>query len=141
MRKQIGLLSIVGFFGLLAAADAQTQSAVTAGAAFDGTYRFVSSAKVNQTYVTRGGKMGQCSDRTPGPLTIAQGQARYVTDTGRQLEGTVGPRGQFEMRLQEPGTNPLEMHVNGKIDNTGMIHAHQRGGSCSYNFVWQKETT
>ena len=139
MRNQIGLLSIVGFFGFLAAANAQTQSASTAGAAFDGTYSLISSAKVNPTYVTRGGKMGHCSDRTPGPLTIAQGHARYTTDSGRQLEGAVGPHGQFEMRLHEPGTNPLEMHVNGRIDDTGAIHAHQRGGSCSYNFVWQKQ--
>jgi len=37
MRGQIGLLSIVGFFGLLAAAAAQTAPASTSGAAFDGT--------------------------------------------------------------------------------------------------------
>jgi len=39
MPRPIGLLSIVGFFGLLAAANAQTAPAPTA---FDGTYRPVS---------------------------------------------------------------------------------------------------
>jgi hypothetical protein len=52
MRRQIGLLSIVGFFGLLGAADAQTLSASTAGAGFDGTYLLVSSAKVNEMYTS-----------------------------------------------------------------------------------------
>jgi hypothetical protein len=140
MRRQIGLLSIVGFFGLLAAAaDAQTLSSSTAAAPFDGTYRFVSSAKVNQTYSTRGGQMGRCPDRMPGPLTIAQGQARYTSATGRQFDGTVGSQGDFAMRLAEP--NVSEMHVSGRIDGTGRIHARQRGNSCSYDFVWQKQST
>jgi hypothetical protein len=52
MRRQIALLGIVGFFGSVGAAFAQTPSA--APGAFDGTYRFVSSARVNKTYVTRG---------------------------------------------------------------------------------------
>ena len=55
MRRQIGLLSIVGFFGLLGTADAQTLSTLTAGPAFDGTYRAVSSAKVNQMYIEEKG--------------------------------------------------------------------------------------
>ena len=92
MRRQIGLLWIVGSLGLLGAAAAQTPSSSNAGAAFDGTYRIVSSARVNKGYVTRGGQMGQCPNRTAGPLTIAQGQARYTTATGRQLEGTWGRR-------------------------------------------------
>src|SRR5271167_307464 len=38
MPKQIGLASIVGFFGFLAAANAQVSSPSTPGAPFDGTY-------------------------------------------------------------------------------------------------------
>ena len=45
MGKRIGLLWIVGFFGLVGAADAQTRQS-SAAAPFDGTYRIVSSAKV-----------------------------------------------------------------------------------------------
>ena len=78
MRSQIGLLSLVGLLGLLATADAQTPSR------FDGTYRLVSTAKVNQTYTSRGGRMLSCTDRTPGPLTIVNGQAKYTTETGHQ---------------------------------------------------------
>jgi len=42
MLKQIGLVWIVAFVALLAAADAQTPQPSTAGAVFDGTYRLVS---------------------------------------------------------------------------------------------------
>ena len=86
MRRQIGLLSIVGFFGLLGTADAQTLSALTAGPAFDGTYRAVSSAKVNQMYIEEKGSMIPCPDRVPGPLTIVQGQARYTDASGDQID-------------------------------------------------------
>jgi hypothetical protein len=68
MQRQIGLLSIIGFFSLLATADAQTPSASTAGAKFDGTYRLVSSMKVNPMYTSSKGDMAPCPDRTPGPL-------------------------------------------------------------------------
>jgi hypothetical protein len=142
MRRQIGLLWIVGFFGLLAAADAQTPSSSSAGAPLDGIYRFVSSAKVNKTYVTRGGKMGECPDRAAGPLTIAQGQARYTSATGRQLEGTVGSQGELAMRFLAPpdsnGYRPIELTVSGRIDGTGTVRARQRSNSCSYDFTWQK---
>ena len=103
MRRQIGLLSIVGFFGLLAAADAQTPTRTsTAGAASStGHIRLVSSAKVNPTYASRGGEMGPClGPERRVPLTIAQGQARYATGTRAvSFEGPVGPHGELEMRL------------------------------------------
>jgi hypothetical protein len=64
MQKDIGWLWIVGFFGLVSAAGAQAPSSPTASTQFDGTYRFVSSVKLNETYTTsRGGeRMGQCPD-------------------------------------------------------------------------------
>ena len=83
--------------------------------------------------------MGQCPDRTPGPLTIAHGQARYTTATGRQLEATVGSQGEFAMRLADP--NVSEMQVSGTIDGTGTVRARQRGNSCSYDFVWQRQSS
>src|ERR1700724_1369969 len=69
MRRQIGLLSIAGFLGLLGAADAQTLSAFTAGPAFDGTYQAVASAKVNPMSIEQKGNMVPCPDRMPGALT------------------------------------------------------------------------
>jgi hypothetical protein len=143
MRRQIGLLWIVGSLGLLGAAAAQTPSPSNAGAAFDGTYRIVSSARVNKGYVTRGGQMGQCPNRTAGPLTIAQGQARYTSATGRQFEGTVGPQGELTMRIIAPpnsggGYRPVELVVSGIVDNTGTARARQLSNSCSYHFTWRK---
>lgn len=57
MRTQIGLLSIAGFFGLPAQADAHAPSASTAGRTFDGKYQLVSSAKVNPMSTSSKGDM------------------------------------------------------------------------------------
>jgi hypothetical protein len=142
MKKQIGLLSIVGFFGLVAAADAQPPSSSTAVAQYDGRYRFVSSAKVNQTYVSRKGQMGQCPDRRAGTLTIVKGQARYTSATGYRVRGTVGPQGELAMRSIAPstlgGSQPIELIVSGRIDPSGTVRARQISHACSYDFVWQK---
>ena len=144
MRTHIGLFGVIGFFGLLAAANAQTQSPSAAGASFDGTYRFVSSAKVNSTYTTRNGQMGFCPDRRPGPLHVAKGSARYTAATGYRLTGTVGPQGELAMRVIAPpnssnaGSRFIDIIVNGTIDGAGAAHARQIGNSCSYDFVWQK---
>ena len=124
MRRRIGLLSIVGYLGLLAAADAQTPSS-TARGPFDGTYRFVSSAKVNATYVARNGRAGPCADRRAGPLHVAKGRARYTTTSGYKLRGTVGPQGELEMQLVAPpnssnaGSAPIDLAVSGTIDGSG----------------------
>jgi hypothetical protein len=143
MRMRIGLLSIVGFFGLIAAANAQTPSASTAITAFDGTYHFVSSAKVNPMYTAQNGRMAPCADRTPGPLTIQNGQARYTTETGHELQGPVGPYGELDMRMipvSGGGSRPIEMRAAAaEIDSTGTIRLRQIGGACSYDFVWKKQ--
>lgn len=138
MRSQIGLLSIVGVFGLLAAAAAQTPSPPPAGASFDGTYQLVSSTKANQTYTTRGGQMGHCPDRTPGPLTIEHGRLQFNSESGHPFAGMVNSQGEFAIRIAE--ANASEMHVSGKVDASRTIHAHQRGNSCSYYYVWQKRS-
>lgn len=141
MRTVVGWLWIAGVFGLVAGAQAQAPS--PADTQFDGSYTLVSAAKVNQTYRTRGGQMGQCADRSAGPLSIAQGQAQYTTETGYQLRGPVGPQGELSMRsLAPPGSNgfrPIEIVVNGAIDGAGTARIRQTGNSCSYDFVWQKQ--
>ena len=144
MRTPIGLIGAVGVFGVLAGAHAQTPSPVASGTTFDGTYRFVSSAKVNQTYTTRNGRMGFCSDRRPGPLHIANGRARYTNATGYRLTGMVGPQGELALRVIAPpnssnaGSRFIDMTANGAIDGSGTVRARQIGGSCSYDFVWRK---
>jgi hypothetical protein len=143
MRMRIGLLSIVGFFGLIAAANAQTTSASTMGTAFDGTYQFVSSAKVNPMYTAMNGRMAPCPDRTPGPLTIQNGQVRYTAESGHELQGTVGPNGELEMGMipvTVGGSRPMEMRTAAAgIDSAGTVRLRQVGSACAYDFVWQKQ--
>ena len=92
-------------------------------------------------------RMGQCGDiRRMGPLTIANGQARYsgfgpVTKAG--FDGTVGPQGELAMRLTAPASRSslgVELITHGTVDGNGTIRARQIGRSCSYDLVWQKET-
>ena len=130
MRKAVGLLPIAGLFGLVAAAEAASP--------FDGTYQVASATKVSETYVSRGGDMGHCPDRRPGPFTVVDGIARYTTEFGSNLAASLTPTGQFEMRYVEPdGSNALR--VLGEIDGNGRAYARQMGNSCSYDFIWQKQ--
>jgi hypothetical protein len=76
MQKHIGWFCIVGFVAMLTTANAQNPSPATAISQFDGTYAFVSSTKVDQTYTNRNGPMLQCPDFQLGPLTIANGGHR-----------------------------------------------------------------
>ena len=144
MPRPIGLLSIVGFFGLLAAANAQTAPAPTV---FDGTYRPVSWTKANAMYTDKTGRMAPCPNRRPGPLHIANGEVRYTTASGYKLRGTVGPQGELAMGLVAPGNarsagaTSLNLNTNGQIDSTGTARVHQSGSSCSYDFVWQKQSS
>jgi hypothetical protein len=129
MRKRIGLLSIAAFLGLFAAAEAASP--------FDGTYQVASATKVTQTYVSRGGDMGQCPDRRPGPFTVANGSANYTTETGDTISGRVPPNGQFEMRVvSTKGSGALK--VMAAIEANGKAYVRQMGNSCTYDFVWQK---
>lgn len=136
MRRQIVVLSVVGFLGSAAYAQAQSPAG-----RFDGTYQPVSSKKVSDTYVTSKGMMGTCPDRTPGALTIRNNRVEYVSETGRRLEGTVNSQGQLVMKGIEQiitdGT-PVRMNVDGTVDGTGTAHVRQLGNSCSYDFIFQR---
>jgi hypothetical protein len=141
MQKNISWLWVVGFFGLLAAADAQTSPPLAAGTPFDGTYRPVSSTNVNATYTTRKGQTGPCPNRRAGPLHIVNGKARYTTATGYRVRGTVGPQGELAMRAIGPSSwasQPIDLSVSGTVDPSGTARVRQLSHSCSYDFVWQK---
>ncbi len=142
MQWNRGWLSVIGFFGLLAAAQAQAPPPSTAASPFDGAYRLVSSARVSVTYTTRKGQTAPCPDRRAGPLTILNGRARYTSATGYRVRGTVGPQGGLVMRIAAPpnngGSQPIELNVHGTINGAGTVRARQTSYSCSYDFVWQK---
>jgi hypothetical protein len=139
MTSRIGLVSIVSLSGLLATANAQAASSPTAGASFHGTYRLVSSTKVNDMYTSYNGQMGMCPDRKPGPLRVVGSRVQYATSTGYRLEGTVGPQGELTMRSEMVGSSrPARLQASCAIDASGAAHVRQRGSSCSYDFVWQK---
>lgn len=138
MRKGFGWLSIAGFFGLIAAANAQIPSSPAAPTQFDGTYAFVSSTKVNDTYRTPSGRMGQCQEGRAGALTVANGQARLPL-----YEGTVGSQGELVMRrVSEPtkfGAFPgIEGVISGRIDKDGTAKARRTTRGCSYDVIWRK---
>ena len=141
MQKRIALGWTVGFFGLLAAANAQVPAPSTGGTPFDGTYRPVSSANVNATYTSRKGQTGPCPARRAGPLHIENGHAHYTTATGIRVRGSVGPQGELAMRASGPSSwanQPIDLSVSGSIDDAGAARVRQLSHSCSYDFVWQK---
>ena len=138
MTSQIGVLSIVGFFGLLAAANAQTAPPAGTRTGFDGKYRLVSSAPVNPMYTSYNGQMGMCPQRKPGPLHIAGARVHYTNGTGYRFDGTVGPQGELTMQSEMVGSSrPTRMQASGTVDGSGTVHLRQEGSSCSYDFVWQ----
>src|SRR4051812_7981691 len=102
MQKHFVWLWVVGFFGLVVATDAQTPSPPAANTQFDGTYAFVASMRVNETYtITGSNRFGQCDKmRRVRPLTLINGQARFSCGgRGQNLyEGTVSPQGELGMR-------------------------------------------
>jgi hypothetical protein len=100
MRKTVGLLWIIGFYGLFGAANAQTPSPPAASTQFDGTYAFISATRVNETYTRgEGHGIGQCPVGHAGSLTIVNGHARMPV-----FEGAVGSQGELVMRhVPEPG--------------------------------------
>jgi hypothetical protein len=144
MQKHFGWLWVVGVLGFSAVAIAQTPPASTAGTAFDGKYRFISSTNVNATYTTRKGQTGQCPSRKAGPLHVVNGRVHYVTATGYRVGGTVGRQGELVMRALAPanqgGSQPIDLSVNGNIDASGRAQVRQSGYECSYDFVWQRQT-
>jgi hypothetical protein len=100
---------------------------------------------VNETYTTFLNRLGQCPD--PGPkrrraLTIVNGAAQWTDLRGRQFEGTVLPTGQLRMHWMEPSRYAYshEAMVQGMIDGNGTVHARISSRTCSYDYIWQKET-
>jgi hypothetical protein len=144
-EKRVEWLGTVGFFGLISGANAQTPSPSTATTQFDGTYAFVSSAKVNETYTTPSGRMGRCRDLKAGPLTIINGRVQYSGSSGLLFEGRVGSHGELTMRaVPSPtsgGSSPgVEIMTSGIIDGNGTLRARRIDSNCSYDLVRQRES-
>jgi hypothetical protein len=139
MRKRANLLIIDGFFGLLAAANAQTPTPAPAAATtFDGTYWVISSTRANEMYTSYNGQMGMCPNRKPGPLHIVGGSAHYMTASGYRLGGTIRPQGELTLRSEMVGSSrPARLQASGTTNPSGTAHIRQVGSSCSYDFVWQ----
>jgi hypothetical protein len=143
MQKHVGYLGALLALGSSIAAVAQTPSVPTPITKYDGTYLFVSSAKVNETFTTmRTEHPRRCPDLQPRTaLTIVNGQVRF-----NQQQGTIGPNGKLSTRLIAPipsggaGAFPgTELPTYGRIDENGTIRIRRIGWGCSYDFVWQKQ--
>ena len=145
MKRGIGWLWIIGFFGSLVAADAQAPLPSPAGAANDGKYQFVSATKVNETYTTRAGRLGRCGDaRSVGPLTIVNGQARYSNGRTLPVRGDGRARGaswrcDWSLAPGNKNTPGIEIIASGSVGGNGAVRARQSGNLCSYDLVWRKE--
>ena len=77
-----------------------------------------------------------CLSGQPGPLTIADGVARWpgtVPTTGATVEGSVNAQGVLAMH------GPLGMRFDGQIDGHGTVTGRLTGYYCSFEVVWQKE--
>lgn len=140
MQKHVGYLSAALFLGLSVPALAQTPSAPTPVTKYDGTYAFVSSTKVNETYMNRvTGRIGRCGERRrPVSLVIVRGKARW-----RVFWGDVGSEGELLMKLDpQPinfGTNPgFEVIIFGRIASDGTARPREISDVCDYDVVWQK---
>jgi hypothetical protein len=139
MRIHVGLISVCALTGLLAAVTVVQAQPASTNTAFDGTYRLVSSTRVNKSYTSSHGKIGFCPDRRAGSLAIADGAALYTAQTGYELLGAVGPHGELALKVVAVGRGrPLELDATGGIDANGRAHVRQRGPRCSYDFAWQK---
>jgi hypothetical protein len=138
-------LWVVGLLGF----SANAQTPPTPVTKYDGIYAFVSLALVNNTYwTTRTDHVGQCARiRKVTALTISNGHAQYSTTRryGNLNEGTVGPKGDLQTRLEptpaptaagvEPG---IEIITSGKIGEDGTIYARRTAVFCRYDLIWRK---
>ena len=130
----------------MSAIPAAAQAPAPTTTAFDGTYVGVSrtiegvaGAHTSGQRSSTGGNPEndiRCSPPPgpPGPLTIANGVARY---SGRVNlpEGSVNARGVLVMRRPDGGT--LDAQIDGRGTMTGRMTDGPWG--CWYHMVWQKE--
>jgi hypothetical protein len=67
----------------------------------------------------------------------------YTTETGHELNGTVAPNGELDLRMLtgagDVHSRPMELRTTAQTASAGTVHAQQSGGSCRYEYVWQKQ--
>ena len=145
-----GARILVTIAACMSAIPVAAQAPTLTTTAFDGTYvgvsrtveGFVGSpshAGPTGTRSSAGGNpendgFGCMPNGQPGPLTIANGVARY---SGRVNwpEGSVNAQGVLVMRRPDGGT------LDAQIDGRGTMTGRMTGGpwGCWYHMVWQKE--
>jgi hypothetical protein len=147
MQRHIAWLWIVGFFGLVSAANAQTSSPTTANTQYDGAYKLISATSVNETWVSPGTEHTfPCGYQRGGPLAIFDGQARF-SNPARDFQGIVGPHGEFTIRgVAEPASKASRgpgtlRTIIGSIDSSGTVRARMMNGACYYDLIWQKTSS
>ena len=151
MQKHFIWVGAIGvLFGLLSAANAQSQSPLAATTQFDGTYAFVSAMRVNETYTVPGSnRIGQCrgrerENRLRPPLTMANGQAQFTDVGSHQFEGTVSSQGELAMRSSTSSSKGgwegvgTKRMIYGRIDGGGTVRGRNIGYYCRYDLIWQK---
>jgi hypothetical protein len=142
MRKGVASVWVIGFFGLPAAANAQTLSPSAPVTKFDRTYAFVSGMTLNEISTNYNGHIVRCrTSPSAGPLTVANGQAQYTSMRGLQLEGTIGSWGELAMRYVAPVLGGFgEIITLGTIDGAGTVSARQVNYRCTYDLIWRKQS-
>ena len=144
-----GARILVTIAACMSAIPVAAQAPAPTTTAFDGTYVGVSrtvegfavsppGAGPTGTRASAGGNpandgFGCTLNGQPGPLTIANGVARY-SDRANWPEGSVNAQGVLVMR--RPDGRTLDAHIDGRGTMTGRITGPW---SCSYHMVWQKE--
>lgn len=146
MQKHTGWLWLLGLFGLIATADAQTSQRTTIDTKYDGAYKLVSATSVNETWVSPDTAYSfRCGQQTGGPLIILNGQARF-SNPARDFRGIVEPHGEFMIRgVAEPSSRGMEngplRYIIGRIDSSGTVRARMMNGACYYDLIWQKTSS
>jgi hypothetical protein len=146
-----GARILVTIAACMAAMPVAAQAPAPTTTAFDGTYigvsrtveGFIGSSSHAGPTAARGSAGGGTQSCTPngqpGPLTIANGVARYNGSAMARInwsEGSVNAQGMLVMLYPEGGGR-LDAQIDGRGTMTGRI----TGGGCSYHMVWQKQGT
>jgi hypothetical protein len=138
-----GARILVTIAACMAAIPVAAQAPAPTTTAFDGTYVGVSRTFESRLMGTR----NSCAlnSQLPGPLTIANGVARYSGSATMARvnwpEASVNAQGVLVMACPDGGgwRCPHDGRLDAQIDARGTVTGRLTGGGCSYHMIWQKE--